>query len=73
MPGLDASAIRELTDEEIVEEIARVQDELFRLKFRGAYEELENPSLIRELRREFARLKTIRHERQLAAEDENDE
>ena len=73
MPGMDASAIRELTDDELVEEISRVQDELFRLKFRGAYEELENPSLIRELRREFARLKTIRRERALAAEGESHE
>ncbi|MGH7540051.1 MAG: 50S ribosomal protein L29, partial [Gemmatimonadota bacterium] len=47
MPGLDADAIRELTDEEIDEELERAEEELFRLKFRRAYEELENPSLLR--------------------------
>ena len=73
MPGLDARAVRELTDDEIAEEIVQVRDELFRLKFRGAYEELENSSLLRLLRRDLARLKTIRHERTLAAEGESDE
>lgn len=67
MPGLDAASIRELTDEEIDEELARAREELFRLRFRRAYEELENPSLLRTLRREVARLETIRHERRRAA------
>jgi large subunit ribosomal protein L29 len=69
---LDAASIRELTEDEIAEEIGRVQDELFQLKFRAAYEELENPSLIKTLRRDLARLKTIRHEKRFAKE-ENDE
>lgn len=73
MPGLDATAIRELTDEEIEEEIALTREELFRLKFRAAYEELENPSLLRRLRKDLARLKTIRHERRRSAGDESDE
>lgn len=70
MPGLDAASIRELTDEEIEEELERAREELFRLKFRRAYEELENPSLLRTLRREVARLETIRHERRRAASAE---
>jgi large subunit ribosomal protein L29 len=69
---LDAASIRELTEDEIAEEIGRVQDELFHLKFRAAYEELENPTLLKTLRRDLARLKTIRHEQRLAKE-ENDE
>ena len=68
---MDAESIREMTDEEIDEEIRRARDELFRLKFRGAYEELENPSLLRTLRRDVARLKTIQRERELAAERES--
>jgi large subunit ribosomal protein L29 len=70
---MDAVEIRELTDEELGEQIRRTEEELFRLRFRSAYEELENPSLLRTLRRELARMKTIQHERRLVAEAENDE
>ncbi len=72
MAELDAASIRELTEDEIAEEIGRVQDELFNLKFRAAYEELENPSLITTLRRDLARLKTIRHEKRLGKEESDE-
>ncbi len=67
MAELDPIAIREFTDDEMDEEIERAREELFKLKFRAAYEDLENPSLLRILRREVARLETIRHERRRAA------
>lgn len=70
---MDALEIRELTEEELEEQIRRTEEELFRLRFRAAYEELENPSLLRTLRRDLARMKTIRHERRLAAEGDEDE
>ena len=62
---MDAEAIRELTDEEIREEIRQAEEELFRLRFRKAYQELESSALLRPRRRELARLKTIQRERQL--------
>ena len=62
---MDAEAIRELTDEEIREEIRQAEEELFRLRFRKAYQELESSALLRFRRRELARLKTIQRERQL--------
>lgn len=55
--------IRELTDDQIQERIDEARKELFRLGFRKAYQELENPALLRTLRRDIARLETIRHER----------
>jgi len=61
--ALDATAIREMTDDEVREEISRAQEELARLRYRTAFEELENPSLLRTLRRDIARLKTIDSER----------
>lgn len=70
---MDAVEIRELTDEELREQIRQREQELFRLRFRSAYEELENPALLRTLRRELARMKTIQHERRLAANGEGDE
>lgn len=55
--------IRELTDEELAEEVARAKNEVAHLRYRSAFEELENPSLLRTLRREIARLRTIQAER----------
>lgn len=61
---MTADEIRDLTDAEIADKIGEAQEELFRLRFRGATQQLEKPSLIRQLRRDVARLKTILRERQ---------
>jgi large subunit ribosomal protein L29 len=58
--------IRELTDEEIQERIKELQEERFRLRFRSATMELENPKLLTQIRRDIARMKTILRERELA-------
>ena len=58
--------IRELTDEEIRERIQELAKERFRLRFRSATMELENPKLLTEIRRDIARMKTILRERELA-------
>jgi large subunit ribosomal protein L29 len=63
MAELDGAEIRELTNEEIGEEIERAHDELARLKYRAAFEQLENPLLLRTRRRDLARLMTIKNER----------
>ena len=64
---MDTKDIRELTQDEIDIEIERAREELFKLRFRAAYEELENPALLKEIRRDIARMKTIQHERELRA------
>ena len=61
-----AADIRDLSDEEIREQIAQKQEELFRLRFRGATQQLENPALIKSLRRDVARMRTILREREMA-------
>jgi len=68
-----ADEVRELTDAELEEEIANAEQEVFRLRYRKAYQELENPSLIQKRRRDLARMKTIRRERELAAAEETGE
>ena len=65
---LKSEDIREWDDNEIEIRIGELKDELFRLRFRSATMQLENPSLLRVLRRDVARLKTILRERQLAAD-----
>jgi len=61
--SMDAVEIRQLTDDEIQEALVDSKDELARLRYRSAYEDLENPVLLRELRRQIARIKTIQRER----------
>jgi large subunit ribosomal protein L29 len=62
---VNAADIRELSEEEIRERIAEAKEELFRLRFRSATQQLENPVLIRGLRRDVARLNTILREREM--------
>ena len=62
-----ASEIRELTDDDIRARVAELEEERFRLRFRGATEALENPLRLRWIRRDVARLKTVLHERSLGA------
>jgi len=59
--------IRELGDADIERTIEELKDELFQLRLRSAYEEIENPMKIRQVRRDIARLKTIKRERELQA------
>ena len=68
--SLEAMEIREFTDEELAEELARAKDEIARLRYRAAFEELENPSLLKTLRREIARLKTVQVERTRSEENQ---
>ncbi len=58
--------IRELTDDEIQERVRELEEERFRLRFRSATMELENPTLLKEIRRDIARMKTVLSERELA-------
>ena len=62
-----ASEIRELNEGDIQARINELEEERFRLKFRGATENLENPLRLRMIRKDVARLKTVLHERELGA------
>jgi large subunit ribosomal protein L29 len=57
-----------MTVDEIDARINQLQEELFRLRFRSATQELENPMLLRTLRKDVARLKTVLRERELLSE-----
>jgi len=61
--------IREWDDTEILARMAELREEQFRLRFQGSMMELENPSLMKTIRRDIARLKTILRERELAREN----
>ncbi|MEX0979711.1 MAG: 50S ribosomal protein L29 [Gemmatimonadota bacterium] len=65
---MKAEDIRELTDSQIEERMGELREELFKLRFRSATMELENPGLIQTIRKDIARMNTILRERELAAE-----
>jgi len=62
--------LRDLTDEELERKLVDLKDELFRLRFQLATGQLENPMRIREVRRAFARAKTILREREIMRQRE---
>jgi large subunit ribosomal protein L29 len=64
---LTPDAIREMSDVDIRSAIAEKEESRFRLRFRGATEQLEKPLELRFLRKEIARLKTVLRERELNA------
>ncbi|MEM1118385.1 MAG: 50S ribosomal protein L29 [Bacteroidota bacterium] len=65
---MKANEIRDLNDAEIEQRIAEHTRELTDLRFRRAVAGLENPIVLRERRREIARLKTVLSERRLNPE-----
>lgn len=56
--------IRELSDEQLVEQIEATKRELFDLRFQQATRQLEKPHLFRQSKRHLARLLTVEQERQ---------
>ena len=62
---MKAEEIRGLDDSELTARIAEFEEERFRLKFRSASEALEEPLRLRSIRKDIARLQTVRRERAL--------
>lgn len=62
---MKANELRNLTTAEIEQKVASYKEELFNLRFQLATGQLDNPTRIREVRKEIARAKTILREREL--------
>ncbi len=60
---LDPVQVRELQDGELQEELTRLEEAQFRLRFRSATEAIDNPLQFRVIRRNIARIKTVLRER----------
>lgn len=60
---MKAKDIRELTADDIRARLAELEEERFRLRFRGATEPLSNPLRLRTIRRDIARLQTVLREK----------
>ncbi len=66
---MKAAEIRDMTEDEMRGRVAELQEELFRLRFRSATQQLESTALLTSLRRDVARLKTILRQRELAQQN----
>lgn len=61
----DKAEIRKKTISELNEELVALKEELFKLRFQHATNQLENPQKLVSVRRDIARVKTIIREREL--------
>ena len=57
-----ASEYRSMAEDEIREKERELKEELFRLRLRKGTGQLEDPMRVRKVRRDIARIKTVRHE-----------
>lgn len=59
------SEVREKTFDELNKELAALKEELFKLRFAHATNQLENPLKLKSCKRDIARVMTILREREL--------
>ena len=62
-----AAELRELTDQQLLERAESAKEELFNLRFQLATGQLDNPSTIKKVRHEIARIATVMRERAIEA------
>ena len=63
---MKANEIRKMSSEDLNNKVNELKNELFNLRFRLATGQLDNPSSIKNVKRDIARVKTIIRERELA-------
>ena len=59
---MKAREIRDLSEKERQEKVADIGQEIFNLRFQLATGKIENPSRLKSLRRDIARIKTIQRQ-----------
>ena len=64
-----ADEFRKRESDDLVSDLGDKRREIFNLRFQQASEKAANPELIRALRKEVARIKTILRERELRGEE----
>jgi large subunit ribosomal protein L29 len=63
--GLAAADLRGITEDELDGKLAEAKIELFNLRFQAATGQLESHGRLREVRKEIARIYTVKREREL--------
>jgi len=64
---MKASEIRQLSAKELDAKLLALKDELFKLRFQQAINQLDNPMRINAVKKDIARIKTVQRETELAA------
>ncbi|MBI1262234.1 MAG: 50S ribosomal protein L29 [Rhizobiales bacterium] len=64
---MKASEVRDLTPDQLQDELLRLKKAQFNLRFQGASGQLEKTSEMRKVRRDIARIKTIQGQRNAPA------
>ena len=62
---MELKKMREMSDAELIAELAKMKKDLFNLRFQHVTGQLENTVLMRETTRDNARVKTIIREKEL--------
>ncbi len=60
---MKASELRKLSLKELMEEERKLREEIFKLNMRKGIEQLDNPHKIRNLRKDLARVLTVKNEK----------
>ena len=64
---MKAKEIHNMTNDELTTKLASLKEELFNLRFRHATGQLENPNVLKTVKTDIARVKTVLRERELKA------
>ena len=56
---MNIKEMRELPSEELLSEIEKAREKIFRMRFQGKGKDLENPGLLKSLKKDVARLYTV--------------
>ncbi len=67
---MKAEEIREWDNVEVLARLEELKEEQFRLRFQTGTMDLENPLMLKHIRRDIARLNTILREREMAGGSE---
>ena len=68
--NLKASQLRELSSEEIDKKLVEAKQNLFNLRFQLAIGKLENVAKVKEIKKEIARILTVKYEKDREVVDE---
>ncbi|MBQ3128276.1 MAG: 50S ribosomal protein L29 [Clostridia bacterium] len=62
---MKASEIRKMSAKELDKKLLELKDELFKLRFQQAINQLDNPMRINAVRKDIARIKTVQRDIEL--------
>ena len=69
---MKSKQVLEMTDKELLNKLNELKSELFFLRFKNATNQLTNPMVLVETRRDIARVKTVIRQREIARAKEDE-